>query len=63
MYTERKQMRNMMHHYEQGLYNSTEQKREEAQLKSELNNYLFRGLIKLNKPERTIAAVNQLIQN
>ena len=27
MYTERKQMRNMMHQYEQGLYNSTEQKK------------------------------------
>ena len=47
MYTERKQMRNMIHQYEQGLWNSS--KKGEAQLKSELNNYLFRDLIKLKK--------------
>ena len=48
MYTERNQMRNMIHQYERGLYNST-RKKGEAQLKSELNNYLFRVLIKLRK--------------
>ena len=48
MYTERKQMRNMVHQYERGLYHRTG-KNGEAQLKSELNNYLFRGLIKLRK--------------
>ena len=30
MYTERKQMRNMMHQYEQGLYNSTEQQQKKT---------------------------------
>jgi len=46
MYTERKQMRIMIHQYKRELYNSTEKKGGgEAQLKSELNNYLFRGLI------------------
>ena len=48
MYTERKQMRNMVHQYERGLYHHTG-KNGEAQLKFELNNYLFRGLIKLKK--------------
>ena len=50
MYTERKPMRNMIHQYERGLYHRTGKKKgEEAQLKSELNNYLFRGLTKLKK--------------
>ena len=49
MYTERNQMRNMIHQNERGLYHSTGEKMGEAQLKSELNNYLFRGLIKLIK--------------
>ena len=49
MYTERKQMRNMVHQYEQELYHCTRKKGREAQLKFELNNYLFRGLIKLKK--------------
>ena len=48
-HTERNQMRNTIHQYERGLYHSTGKKRGEAQLKSELNNYLFRGLIKHRK--------------
>ena len=55
MYTERKQMRNMVHQYERGLYHHTG-KNGEAQLKFELNNYLFRGLI---NPLGTRVAIRQ----
>ena len=42
MYTENRQMRNMIH-------DTSVEKHKGARLKFELNNYLFRGLIKLRK--------------